>query len=283
MNPLVVLTYFDCKIGPTIFNIFPQETLQEDDTITIKNLMDQMISEGFFTFSANTFYSMNYYFEINSEWARGRKEFLMVSVIFNQPTSKETEKTVFTICLEFIEWLKAKENLFTAFYKKHNIDPIYHNIIEENYNLIESWLKEFYEAVIEETEKNLEEYNINSLFEKKNILETLKFLSKKPIPIVDLKKWYLYLFPQDNFHRMITTLFKCHMIFIPKIGGRIKAPFNIHIKKEVKDITNLVSLKNKLIKKFIQNNITKTSKDLKASVEEFHKLLEHIFPEKQLA
>jgi hypothetical protein len=100
---------------------------------------------------------------------------------------------------------------------------------------------------------------------------------------VDLKKWYLNLFPQDNFHRMITTLFKCHMIFIPKIGGRIKAPFNIHIKKEVKDIADLVNLKNKLIKKFIQNNIIRAPKDLKTRVDEFHRLLEHIFSEKQLA
>ncbi|MFX1409779.1 MAG: hypothetical protein ACFFA6_05475, partial [Promethearchaeota archaeon] len=174
MQFIVVLSYFNRKIGPTIFYSFPKNKLNEENTTIIPNLMDQIISEGFFTYSFNSSYTLNYYFEINSEWARANKELLMISIIFHQPPSIETEKAVFTLCIEFTDWLKSKEGLFTAFYEKTNpINRNCQNKIKTNKSIVKAWIKEFYYTTADEIQEKLEEDYIISLLEKKDTLETL--------------------------------------------------------------------------------------------------------------
>ncbi|MFW9771424.1 MAG: hypothetical protein ACFFEO_04560 [Candidatus Thorarchaeota archaeon] len=283
MQFLLALSYFDRKMGPCVFYSYPEYKLKEENASIIANLMDQIISEGFFTHSFNSFYTINYYFEIDSEWARGKKEFLMISIIFKQPVSIETEKALFTLCIEFIEWLKAKKDIFSAFYFNTEIDnQKYHNDIEYNFKLIIDWVQEFYFAIEDEIQNNLKEFNISSLLEKQEVLETLKLLSEKPLPIRELKTWYSKDFPHNNFNHLITTLFKCYIVYIPKIGGRKEAPFNVHLTKEFKTIIKLVVLKNKLIKEFIKSHLSKAIQDLEKNSKEFHKFLERVFSEKQV-
>lgn len=283
MQPIVVLSYFDRKIGPTIFSNYPERGFKESEALIVKKLMDQIISEGFFTYSFNSSYLVNYYFEIDSEWARGKKEFLMLSVLFREPTSIEIEKTIFTLSIEFTEWLKKTPDIFTAFYLRSSMVEQEQMSIKNNSNLVKSWIKEFYEAVIDETHKKIEKSNITSLLENKDVMKTLELLSKSPISIKDLEKWYIKTFPHNNFHRRISTLFKYHLINIPKIGGRKKAPFNVHISDEVKTIANLVKLKNNLIKKFIQSNFSKAMQDLEKSTKQLQNFLKKVFSEKQIA
>jgi len=283
MQFLLAISYFDRKMGPSVFYSYPEHKLKKENASIIANLMDQIISEGFFTHSFNSSYTVNYYLELDSEWARGKKEFLMISIVFNQPISVETEKTLFTLCIEFIEWLKAKNDIFTAFYRSTELDDQnFHDNIEQNFNLVKDWLQEFYLAIVDEIQNNLEEYNISSLLEKKEVLDTLKVLSENPIPIRELRKWYNENFPHNSFTHLITTLFKCHIVYIPKIGGRKEAPFNVHLMKEFKTIINLVTLKNNLIKKFIKRHFAKAIQDLEKNAREFHKFLEKIFAEKQV-
>lgn len=283
MEFLVVLSYFNRKIGPTIFYSFPKRSINEEETTTVPILMDQIISEGFFTYSFNSSYTMNYYFEIDSEWARAKKELLMISIIFKESPSTETEKAIFTLCIEFAEWLKSKEKVFTAFYKKTNLYSLNNQKeIQSNNNLVKAWIKEFYKTCTDEIQEKLEEDNIITLLEKTDTLEILKLLSNNPVPINSLKKWYLETFPHRNFHRLITNLYKYHLVNIPKIGGRKKPPFNVYITKEVKTIINLVVLKNKLIKKFIKTNFKKTTDSLEKNSEEFHEFLKSVFSEEQI-
>ncbi|MFX1497376.1 MAG: hypothetical protein ACFFBH_07610 [Promethearchaeota archaeon] len=283
MQFLIAISYFDRKLGPCVFYSYPEHKLKEENASIISSLMDQIISEGFFTHSFNSSYTLNYYFEIDSEWARGKKEFLMISIIFQQPVSVELEKALFTICIEFIEWLKAKKYIFRGFYRNTEEDGhSSHREIESNFNLIKDWIQEFYLAIEDETENNLKEYNISSLLEKQEVIETLNLLSNKSIPIRELKSWYNKKFPHNNFNHLISTLFKCYIVYIPKIRGRKEAPFNVHLAKEFKTINNLVILKNKLIKEFIKNHFTKAIQDLEKNSKEFHKFLERVFSEKQV-
>ncbi|MFX1361698.1 MAG: hypothetical protein ACFE8T_15310 [Promethearchaeota archaeon] len=277
------LSYFDRKMGPSVFYSYPENKLKEGNAIIIANLMDQIISEGFFTHSFNSSYTLNYYFEIDSKWARGNKEFLMISVIFNQPPSLKTEKAVFNLCIEFSEWLKTKNEIYTAFYERTN----YYNQdseheIKNNIILVKSWIREFNSAILDEIEGTLEEENIISLLERNDVIQTLELLGNKPVPIKELKGWYNEKFPQNNFHKILTTLFRNHLVFIPKIGGRMKPPFKIQVKKEIKTIAGLISLKNKLIKKYIHNNQIKDNNILERNTKEFHKFLEKVFSEKQV-
>jgi len=283
MLPLITLTYFDRIMGPKIFHSFPENKLKEETAAIVRNLMDQIISEGFFTYSFNSSYTLNYYFEIDSDWARGNKEFLMISIIFNQPPQIETEKAIFTLCNEFSEWLKTKDEIFTAFYK-NSYSALQNNKIkiEESLNFVIDWIKELYVAVIDEIQEKIEKTSITSLLEKENVLATLKLLSDHPVPIRDLKEWYIEKFPHNNFHRLITSLFRNQIVYIPKIGGRKNTPFYVHVAKEIKTITNLLILKNKLLKKFLENNSTKDTDALERNTKQFHKFLERVFSEKQV-
>ena len=76
----------------------------------IANIMDQQFIEGFFTHSFEDTITMNYYFEIQSDWARGNKDMLMISLIFNQQTTQEIEDKIQNLCIEFSE--KARRVCF---------------------------------------------------------------------------------------------------------------------------------------------------------------------------
>jgi len=67
MEFYIVFSYFDKIIGPTVFYTYPKKRLNEKEASIVANLMDQMISEGFFTYSFNGCNTLNYYFEIDSD------------------------------------------------------------------------------------------------------------------------------------------------------------------------------------------------------------------------
>ncbi|MFX0057158.1 MAG: hypothetical protein ACFE85_06220 [Candidatus Hodarchaeota archaeon] len=283
MEFYIILSYFDRIIGPTIFHTYPKKRLNETEASIVANLMDQMISEGFFTYSFNGSNTLNYYFEIDSKWARGNKEFLMISVIFEDSISIEIEKIVFSLCNEFSEWLKEKQDIFIAFYK--NFSSNHRKNRTTNYTekeLIKTWIKELYMAIIDEIQEKHEEGFITRLLEKRSVIATLDLLSKNPLPITELKIWYNENFPHENFYKTISSLYKQQIVDLPKIGGKRKAPFTVYVRKEVKTIVNLIIMKNRLIKEFIKNNIIEDTRVLEKNAKEFHIFLKSVFSEKQV-
>jgi len=257
MDWFVLLTYFDRKIGPKIFFTYPEQIINEKFSLIIANLMDQISSEEFFIYSFNNHHTLNYYFEINSDWARGCKEMLMLTTVFGNKPSFETEKIIFSLYIEFSEWLKQKEGIFSAFYNGNEISNLNDDQnIALNREHVQLWVKEFYGTVKEEIQDKLEEENIAQLLDRNDVLETLGYISKRgPISLNDLTKWFNKKFEGKNFHKIMIALLKNHMIDIPKIGGKKKSPFIVHISKEIDAIVKLVITKNKLIKQFIKNNI----------------------------
>ena len=99
---------------PDVARIFANPAVKLD-LVTLP-LLDQTVSEGFFTHSFENNSSNNYYFEIHSDWARGNKEMLMVSIIFDQQINSEIEQNVNVLCTEFLEKLLSNEEIYTAFY-----------------------------------------------------------------------------------------------------------------------------------------------------------------------
>lgn len=220
MKTIVALSYFHRKIGPLVFYSYPEGLLEKDLSTRIANIMDQQFKEGFFTHSFEDLNSMNYYFEIHSDWARGNKEMLMVSIIFNHQTSSEIEQNVLTLCTEFSERLQSNEEIFTAFYIN---DLSYHEqedqeLIISNNELIKLWVKELYWAIIENTREKSEEEKIASLLNKRHIFLTLKKLSKGPLPLEWLNEWFSENFPEKKFEEMIEQLETRQFIFINQIG-----------------------------------------------------------------
>ncbi|MFX1281698.1 MAG: hypothetical protein ACFFA3_20270, partial [Promethearchaeota archaeon] len=100
MKTIVALSYFHRKIGPLVFFSHPKNSLDKELSAKIANIMDQQYNEGFFTHSFENLKSLNYYFEIHSDWARGNKEMLMVSIVLDQQIPEEIEKILSNLCAE---------------------------------------------------------------------------------------------------------------------------------------------------------------------------------------
>lgn len=220
MKTIATLSYFHRKIGPIVFYSYPENLLDDQLSLRIANIMDQTVSEGFFIHSFENRKSMNLYFEIRSDWARGNKDMLMISIIFDRQISSDLEANVKTLCLEFSDKLLTNENIFAAFYINdiNNFDERDKELILSNNSLIKSWVKELYWAVVEETRERSEEEKIATLLNKQPIFSTLRKLSKGPITLEGLREWFDEEFASLDFKDLIETLVDKQFIFINQIG-----------------------------------------------------------------
>jgi hypothetical protein len=220
LKTIATLSYFHRKIGPIVFYSYPENLLDDQLSLRIANIMDQTVSEGFFIHSFENRKSMNLYFEIRSDWARGNKDMLMISIIFDRQISPDLEANVKTLCLEFSDKLLTNENIFAAFYINdiNNFDERDKELILNNNSLIKSWVKELYWAVIEETRERSEEEKIANLLNKRPIFSTLRKLSKGPITLEGLREWFDEEFASLDFKDLIETLVDKQFIFINQIG-----------------------------------------------------------------
>ena len=116
MNPIIVLSFFNRKIGPSVFYSYPKN-LSDEFSIVITHIMDQPLSESFFIHAFENFTSLNYYFEIYSDIARGNREMLMVSAIFEQQTTPEVEQHISSLLQKFSKSLQSDKEIFTAFHR----------------------------------------------------------------------------------------------------------------------------------------------------------------------
>ncbi|MFX0105744.1 MAG: hypothetical protein ACFE75_09650 [Candidatus Hodarchaeota archaeon] len=219
MKTIVALSYFHRKIGPLVFYSYPKDILDKELSVKIANIMDQQFSEGFFTHSFENLKSMNYYFEVHSDWARGNKEMLMVSIILDQQISPEIEEKISILCTEFSEQLQSNEEIYTGFYIN---EKDYHEedteIILKNYSLIQAWVNNLYWVIIEDTREKTEEEKIAILLNDRNIFKTLEKLSEGPISLEGLREWYLEKFSTNDFDEIIEILVDKQFIFINQIG-----------------------------------------------------------------
>ncbi len=220
MKTIVALSYFHRKIGPLVFYSYPKDMLERELSLKIANIMDQQFSEGFFTHSFENLKSLNYYFEIHSDWARGNKEMLMVSTILDQQISTEDEEKISILCTEFSEQLQSNEEIYTAFYINdvNNFDEEDQESIRKNESLIKAWVENLYWFIIEDTREKTEEEEIAILLNDKHIFMTLEKLSEGPILLEGLREWFIENFPEKNFNEIIEILDERQFIFINQIG-----------------------------------------------------------------
>jgi len=117
---------------------YPDEKLEENLINKLKKFFDLEIDETFFEIVLITKKKkiINFHFEIESEWARGNKEFVMLSLIMK----KEYESEQFYAFLVDASYKILKtNNLYKAFYKD---DDFHYNDIEIdlNYEIIRTIL-----------------------------------------------------------------------------------------------------------------------------------------------
>jgi len=239
MDFFITLTIFDSKIGPFVFYSYPISNIEEDLTEKIEKIHDLFITEGFMMTSFGKYHSLNYYFTIGSTWARGDKETLLLSAIFEERVPIEIEKAILTLCIEFSEWIKRKEDIFKGFYNNHSIynkNQEHQKIIDEKSLALRILVEEFYEAISEVVQEKIVEENITTFIEKKDALATLKLLSLGSITLGKLRDWYSTKFPDNNFYKLLIKLIRYHLITIPNVGKSKTPPFDVYIEKRSKEL-----------------------------------------------
>ena len=134
----MILSYFHPIKGPSQMFIVPEEEKSEEYKEVTK-LLDFVDKKGFFLHSFETFKTANFYFEVPSEWARGKREMALISVIFTQD---DIDQQIFRIPLsEFVIEILSIKDIYKGFYLKTRSEGITEEI-EAKYHEIGNLLQE---------------------------------------------------------------------------------------------------------------------------------------------
>ncbi|MFX1571926.1 MAG: hypothetical protein ACFFB0_04205 [Promethearchaeota archaeon] len=112
----LVLTFFHQIKGPSVYLSYPEVELEEDIIKSLIKFFDLEINETFFEIVLITKKKkiINFHFEIPSEWARGNKEFVMLSLIMKKEYESES---VYAFLVDSSYKILNTENVYKAFYK----------------------------------------------------------------------------------------------------------------------------------------------------------------------
>ncbi|MHA1986119.1 MAG: hypothetical protein ACW98D_05705 [Promethearchaeota archaeon] len=142
--------------------------------------MTQQKGEEFFMQAFDDFKFLNYYFQIPSDWARGFREMLMVSLIIYRQISPEIEASLAALCKNFAEKMQTTEDIFAGFYinevSKYEEDD--RERILKNESLIKEGINDLYWESLEETRKKSEEQKISQIENDRYIFESLEEILK---------------------------------------------------------------------------------------------------------
>ena len=144
------------------------------------DVMTQQKGEEFFIHSFEEFKFLNYYFQTPSDWARGSREMVMVSIIIYHQITPEIEASITSLFRKFAEMMQSNEDIYTGFYindiKNYESDK---ERIKKNEQLIKDEIRELYWEIIEETRKKSEEQKLTQLENDRYIFESLEEMSKE--------------------------------------------------------------------------------------------------------
>ncbi len=153
------LNFFNTIRGPQILCYYPS-SLEEERAQQIANLLNisELIKQKFFVYETSPqFKTVNYYFEIPSEWARGKKEMLLLSLILIDEPLEQIH--VFEDLLKKIETkIGSIKNAYKGFYL-YDVGHDAYNEIEE----INNHICQIIESFIPETKETIEKSKIASL------------------------------------------------------------------------------------------------------------------------
>lgn len=150
MEMHLILSYFDKIMGPR-YLITSHPYLAEPISKTILGLMD--ITQGDAGYSQHVFSGeqdlkiANYLFEIPSEWARGKIETVMISIIIDPLQNADSFRPLLD---KYGKKIKSHPNVYKGFYLNSNIiDP---EILDQY-----KWLDDNFSNLIEEADSILKE------------------------------------------------------------------------------------------------------------------------------
>lgn len=115
------LLYFHRKAGPIIWTSYPEKILSDDQSKKLCKELEIAIREGFFSRSYPDISHVSYYFEIPSDWARGKKEMLLLSFVFRKLPGKDISNQLHLKLIKFVEKMQVHPDIFKGYYKSSEI------------------------------------------------------------------------------------------------------------------------------------------------------------------
>ena len=145
----VILSYFRRKVGPIVFYAYPEDVFTEKEKELAMDLMKTASEDKIFTYQTEFFSSMNYYFEIESSWARGRKEVLLLTTVLNTQINEVIENQMEHLFQEFETKVSETTDIFKGIYLDEidRLEEKEKKVIKTKADDIRSYLKEFNDAV----------------------------------------------------------------------------------------------------------------------------------------
>ena len=143
----LVLTYFHNIKGPNILMSYPDIKLEQDIIEKLIRFFDLDINETFFEIILINKHKriINLFFELPSEWARGKIQLAMLSLIMKE---KYDSRMIYTFLIDAVQKIISTENVFKAFYKSDDfqdndigIDLGYEAIKKVLFNCLSSLIK----------------------------------------------------------------------------------------------------------------------------------------------
>jgi len=150
---IVSLTFFKRKSGPLIYYYYPENSLNWTEKTSVANSMDSaynsIANNMYFIHQSSNLSSLNYYFEIHSDWARGKKEMLMISVILNTKITQSIEDIIQSICIDFETELTSIKDIYKALYDKDfdSFSDEEQSDIEKISRILRKKIKEFHKKI----------------------------------------------------------------------------------------------------------------------------------------
>ncbi|NVM31307.1 MAG: tetratricopeptide repeat protein [Candidatus Helarchaeota archaeon] len=264
------LNFFNTIRGPQILCYFP-DNIDEDQAQQIANLLNisELIKQKFFVYETSPqFKTVNYYFEIPSEWARGKKEMLLISMILIDEPIQQIH--VFEDLLKKIATTVEKvEDAYKGFYMYDSskddfdeIERIYEIICEKIESFLEETketLKKAQEISLDRVMEAVEERQLGSYIVDSNFFDFLFQIEKNDRPFIYLNeiiKYGVRIFLTDQILPEIRTpedvlikLLKNIRIFqvTPRLINKLQ--IDVYIGSGLKDSSlSLIALARSLMK-----------------------------------
>ncbi|MHA1279464.1 MAG: ADP-ribosylation factor family protein, partial [Candidatus Helarchaeota archaeon] len=141
----IVLSYFHSIYGPKPLiqtpNVFSNEQVEN-----VAKLMDTIFDTGFFIHKFSDITTANYFFQISSPWARGNKEMILISVLFNSDHTDNLSEYEVPL-KEFTAKFMTIQDIYQSFYHSDLSKLKFKDSIKEKFVTVKTLVEDLYKAL----------------------------------------------------------------------------------------------------------------------------------------
>ncbi|MFX0099249.1 MAG: hypothetical protein ACFFCS_06670 [Candidatus Hodarchaeota archaeon] len=145
----LALIRFDSFVGPVVHFLVADGMVGEEKKEELSNMLNLNISKDYFIFRFENTTTYNMQFYINSMFARGHKELLMVTMTTEKFPLKKIERFFLSEIKDLVKYLKSQSCLDYIFHLDREFTDDEMKIIEDLYETVLAKMKELHQKIME--------------------------------------------------------------------------------------------------------------------------------------